>query len=46
MRNACILVGKPEGNRQLRRCKRKMEDNIKIGCETVDWIQQPQYMVL
>jgi hypothetical protein len=37
------LVGKPEGKRQLRRPRRRCEDNIKmdlweIGLEGVDWI--------
>jgi hypothetical protein len=41
------LVGKPEGNRSLRRSRRKREDNIKvdlreIGWDGVDWIYLPQ----
>jgi hypothetical protein len=30
MRNAYILVGKPEGNILLERSRRRLEDNIKI----------------
>jgi len=38
-----ILVGKPEGKRQLVRHRRRWEDNIrmdprKIGWDVVDWI--------
>ena len=38
-----VLVGKPEGNRQLGRPKLRWEDNIKIdlqemGCGVMDWI--------
>jgi hypothetical protein len=38
-----LLVGKPEGKRQLRRTRRKWIDNIKmdlleIGLNVVDWI--------
>jgi hypothetical protein len=48
MRKACkILVGKPEGNRPLGRCRRRWEDNIEIdlsevGWECVDWIHLTQ----
>jgi len=44
MRNAYkVLVGKPEWKRQLGRCRRKWEDNIRIdrkeiGWEGVDWM--------
>jgi hypothetical protein len=44
MRNACnILIGKPQGKRQLRRCRHRWEDNIgmelwEIGWEGVDWL--------
>ena len=39
-----ILVGKPEGKRQLGRPRRKWEDKIKkdlqeVGCRFVDWIE-------
>jgi len=30
-----VLVGKPEGNRPLRRPRRRWEDNIKIGLQEV-----------
>ena len=38
-----VLVGKPEGKRQLGRPRRRWEDNIKmdhqeVGCGDVDWI--------
>jgi len=38
-----VLVGKPEGKRQLRRPRRRWEDNIKmdlqeVGSEGMDWI--------
>jgi hypothetical protein len=41
-----ILVGKPEGNRLLRRRKRRWVDNIKmdlreIGWDGVDWMDIP-----
>jgi hypothetical protein len=47
MRNVYnILVGKPEGNRQLGRHRHTLEDNIKmdkkIGWEGVDWIHLAQ----
>jgi len=37
-------VGKPEGNRQLGRPRRRCEDTIKmdlqeLGCEGMDWIE-------
>ena len=39
-----VLVGKPEGNRPLRRSWRTREDNIKmhlqeVGCGCLDWIE-------
>ena len=42
-----ILVGKPEGNRPLRRSRRLWEDNIKmdlqeVGCVGMDWIDLAQ----
>ena len=42
-----ILVGKPEGERQLGRPKCRWEDNIKmdineLGCGGVDWIDLGQ----
>jgi hypothetical protein len=38
-----VLVGKPEGKRQLGRTNRRWEDNIKaglqeVGCLRMDWI--------
>ena len=38
-----VLVGKPEGKRQLERPRRRTEDNIKVdlqevGCGVMDWI--------
>jgi hypothetical protein len=32
-----ILVGKPEGNRQLGRPRRRQKDNIKIDLQEVGW---------
>jgi hypothetical protein len=32
-----ILVGGPEGRRQLERPRRRWEDNIKIDLQEVDW---------
>ena len=42
-----ILVGKPEGKRQLARSSRKCLDNIKmdfqeVGCWSEDWIELDQ----
>jgi len=42
-----ILVGKPEGKRQLGRPRRRWEDNIKmdlqeVGCGGMDWIELVQ----
>jgi hypothetical protein len=42
-----VLVGKPEGRRQLERPRRRWEDNIKmdlrdIGLRDIDWIDLPQ----
>jgi hypothetical protein len=39
-----VLVGKPEGKRQLGRPRRRWEDNIKmdlqeVGCGGMDWIE-------
>jgi hypothetical protein len=48
MRNAHkIFAGKPEGNRPLRRPRRRWEDNIRtalreIGCEGLDWMHLAQ----
>jgi hypothetical protein len=43
-----LLVGKPEGKRQLEKPRRRWLDNIKkdrieIGCGDVDWIGMAQY---
>jgi hypothetical protein len=35
LRNAYILVGKPEGKRQLRRPSRRWEDNIKMDFKEI-----------
>jgi hypothetical protein len=42
-----VLVGKPEGKRQLGRPRLRWEDNIKmdlqeVGCGGVDWIELAQ----
>jgi len=42
-----VLVGKREGKRQLRRARRRWEDNIKmdyqeVGWEGMDWIELAQ----
>ena len=42
-----ILVGKPEGKRQLGRPRRKWDDNIKmdiqdVRCEGMDWVDVAQ----
>ena len=42
-----VLVGKPEGRRQLRRPRRRWEDNIKmdfqeVGCGDMNWIELTQ----
>jgi hypothetical protein len=42
-----VLVGKPEGKRQLGRPRRRWEDNIKmdlqeVGCGGMDWIELTQ----
>jgi hypothetical protein len=39
-----ILVGKPEGKRQLGRHRPRWDDNIKmdlkeVGCESMDWFE-------
>jgi hypothetical protein len=47
-KNACRgLVGKPEGERTLRRCRRRRVDSIKvdfteIGLKWLYWINLPQ----
>jgi hypothetical protein len=43
----CVLVGKPEGKRQLWRPRLRWEDNIKMdiqeeGCGGMDWIDLAQ----
>jgi len=42
-----VLVGKPEGRRQLERPRCRWEDNIKmdlqeVGCGGMDWIELAQ----
>jgi hypothetical protein len=38
-RGACrILVGRPEGRRQLGRPRRRCEDNIKMDLQDVGWV--------
>ena len=37
-----VLVGKPEEKRQLGRPRRRWEDNIKMGCGSMDWIDLAQ----
>ena len=42
-----VLVGKPEGKRQLGRPRRRWENNIKmdlqkVGCGGMDWIELAQ----
>jgi hypothetical protein len=42
-----VLAGKPKGNRQLERPRRRWEDNIKmdlqeVGCGGMDWIDLAQ----
>jgi len=42
-----VLVGKPEGKRQLGRPKHRWEDNInmdfqEVGCWCMDWIELAQ----
>ena len=42
-----VLVGKPEGKRQLGRLRLRWEDNIKmdlqeVGCGSMDWIELAQ----
>jgi hypothetical protein len=42
-----VLVGKPEGKRQLGRSRRRKEDNIKtnlqkVRCEDTDWTELAQ----
>jgi hypothetical protein len=37
-RNTCtILLGKPEGKKQLGRTRRRCEDNIKINIREIEW---------
>ena len=43
-----VLIGKPEGKRQLGRPRRRSEDNIKmdlqeVGCGGMDWIELAHY---
>jgi hypothetical protein len=45
-----IILGKPEGKRQLGRSRRRWEDSIKtdlkeMRCENVDWIEEVQVRV-
>jgi hypothetical protein len=45
-----VLVGRPEGKRQLGRPRRRWEDNIKmdlreIGIDVANWIQLVQHRV-
>jgi hypothetical protein len=48
MENTCTgLVGKPEGRRTLRRCRRRWEDIIKVDLKKIelkglDWVHLPQ----
>jgi len=35
-------VGKPDEKRQLGRPRRRWEDNIKMGCGSMDWIDLAQ----
>jgi hypothetical protein len=37
MRNVYILVGKPEGKRQLKRPKRRWDDNIRMDLRETEW---------
>jgi len=42
-----VLVGKPEGKRQIGRPRRRWDDNIKmdlqeVGCGGMDWIELAQ----
>jgi hypothetical protein len=42
-----VLVGKPEGKRQLGKTSRRWEDNIKldlqeVGCGGMDWVELAQ----
>jgi hypothetical protein len=37
-RNACILVGKPEGKRPLGRPRRGWVDNIEIDLREIEWV--------
>jgi hypothetical protein len=45
-RGMCVLVGKPEGKRPLRRPSRRWEDNKmdlqEVGCGSMDWIDLAQ----
>jgi hypothetical protein len=46
-RNACRILGKPEGNRPIGRPRHRLVDNIEIafkeiGFGSVDWIDLPQ----
>jgi len=37
-----VLVGKPEGKKPLGRPRRRWEDNSKMGCGGMDWIELAQ----
>ena len=37
-----VLVGKPEGKRPLGRPRHRWEDNVKMGCAGMDWIELAQ----
>ena len=37
-----VLVGKPEGKRPLGRSRHRWEDNVKMGCAGMDWIELAQ----
>jgi hypothetical protein len=42
-----VLVGRPEGKKQLERPRRRWEDNIKldvqdVGCRSMDWVDLAQ----
>jgi hypothetical protein len=42
-RNACrILVRKPEGKTRAQKLRRRWEDNIKVGCGGIGWIDPAQ----
>jgi hypothetical protein len=37
-----VLVRKPDGKKQLVRPEHRWEDNIKVGCGSMDWIELAQ----